>query len=93
MKRLLPPFVAALVFLCAGCALWPFGKKTSSSTPNAPKEGGKISTEVELEFRQRWVDKRASDLVAQGLTPEAAKDQALAEFRVKYAYTHAANMP
>lgn len=93
MKRLLPPTLAALVFLCAGCALWPFGKKTASDAPVQPKQSSKVSTEVELEFRQRWTEKRANDLVAQGMTPEAAKEQALAEFRVKYAYTHAANMP
>jgi len=93
MKRLFPLTLAALVFLCAGCALWPFGKKTASDTPPRPKQSSKISTEVELEFRQRWTDKRASDLVAQGMTPDAAREQALAEFRVKYAYTHAASMP
>jgi hypothetical protein len=93
MKRLLLPTLAALVFLCAGCALWPFGKKTASDAPPKPKQSSKISTEVELEFRQRWTDKRASDLVAQGMTPEAAKAQALAEFRVQFAYTHAATLP
>jgi hypothetical protein len=93
MKRLLPLTLASLLFLCAGCALWPFGHKPAQTSQVKVKQSSKVSTEVELEFRQRWTDKRTSDLVAQGMTPEAAKAQALEEFRVKYAYTHAATMP
>jgi hypothetical protein len=91
MKRLFPVAATACALLCAGCALWPFSKKSASNP--TPKQSSHVSTEVELEFRQRWVDKRTSDLVAQGMIPDAAHAQALAEFRVKYSYTHAANMP
>jgi hypothetical protein len=92
MKRHLPMVVASLALLCGGCALWPFSKKNGPKHP-VPKQSPLVSTEVELEFRQRWVDKRAGDLVAQGMLADAAHAQALSEFRQKFSYTHAATMP
>jgi hypothetical protein len=92
MKRLFPFTAAAFVLLCAGCALWPFGNKKPRPKQD-PNANPLVSTQAELEFRQRWVDKRASDLVAEGMLPDAAHAQALAEFRVKFSYTHAASMP
>ncbi len=38
----------------------------------------------------RWIDKRTSDLVAQGNSPTAARAQAAAEFKEKFNYTEAA---
>jgi hypothetical protein len=94
MKRLFPIAATSLALLCGGCALWPFSKKSADKdAPPKPKQSSRVSTDVELGFRQRWVDKRTADLVAQGMVPDAAHAQALAEFRVKFSYTHAASMP
>jgi hypothetical protein len=92
MKRPFAVLLAACVLVWAGCALSPFSNKKPKPKRD-PKQGPHVSLDVELEFRQRWVDKRASDLIAQGMLPDSARDQALAEFKVKYAYTKAANMP
>jgi hypothetical protein len=92
MKRLFPVIIASFACLGAGCALWPFSNKKPRPKPD-PQQSPLVSTQAELEFRQRWVDKRSDDLVAQGMLPDAAHAQALAEFRVKFSYTHAASMP
>ena len=92
MKRLLPFTLVTLTLLCGGCALWPFSKKENARRAQ-PKQGSHVSTDVELEFRQRWVDKRAADLVAQGMLADSAHAQAMAEFRTKFYYTHAAQLP
>ena len=63
-----------------------FGKKH----PKA-KEQSAIAAETEESFRQRFVDKRSGELVAQGLNAEAARAQALEEFKVRYVYTTAAH--
>jgi hypothetical protein len=92
MKRLYAVSLAAFALLGAGCALWPFSNK-GPQPKRDPDRNPRVSTQVELEFRLRWVEKRSADLIAQGMLPDAAHDQALAEFRVKFAYTHAATMP
>ncbi len=96
MKR--PPivFAAALAFgLCAGCSYVPhipfIGHKTGSTEPRPPKEDSHVATQSEREFKQRWVDKRSSELVAQGLAPDTARAQAAAEFNQKFSATHAAH--
>jgi hypothetical protein len=45
---------------------------------------------MEKEFQQRWLEKRVGDLTAQGMTPDAARTQALAEYKAKYSYTRPA---
>jgi hypothetical protein len=83
MKRLLLIGFALVSFnLFTGCI---FSKKSAK-----PKENPAIATELEENFKVRWVEKRSGELVTQGQTPEAAKAQAGEEFRVKYGYTHAA---
>jgi hypothetical protein len=69
--------VAALV-LSTGCL---FSKKT-----NRPKESSEISSEVEATFRQRWVDKRVTELTAQGTAAPAARTQADQEFSERYGF-------
>jgi hypothetical protein len=96
MKRPLIVFAAALALaLGAGCSFVPhfpfIGHKTSSSAPKPPKEDSHVATQSEADFKQRWVDKRASELVAQGLAPDTAKAQAVAEFDQKFAATHVAH--
>jgi hypothetical protein len=89
MKR---PSSLALLFLavlfCGGCANFhiPFiGKRTTPPGPMGPKDTGAIATETEKDFRQRWIDKRAGELVAQGQPSDAAHAQALSEFDQRYA--------
>ncbi len=66
----------------SGCM---FSKKTAK-----PKENPAIAAEMEADFMQRWVEKRSAELAAQGLKPDAAHAQAVAEFKVQYSYTTAA---
>jgi len=46
-----------------------------------------IPTAVEQTLKTRWVEKRVAELVAQGLSAQAAEQQAGAEFRAKYGFT------
>ena len=61
--------------LSSGCLHW---KKNA-----APKDTT-ITSEVEGPFRQRWIDRRAAELVAQGKSADAAHAQATDEFREHY---------
>jgi hypothetical protein len=62
-----------------------FSKKAAK-----PKENPAIAAELEASFMQRTVDKRVAELTAKGMTPEAARAQAVNEFRAQYPYTSAA---
>jgi hypothetical protein len=84
MKRLAPLALTALLLAGSGCHL--FSKKA----PDPAKERPDVANQVESDFMRRWVDKRTGELVAQGSTPTAAHDEALAEFRKQYSYTQAA---
>jgi hypothetical protein len=77
-KPTLHAALAAALALSAGCL---FSKKS-----DRPKETSAISSEVEETFRQRWVDKRTSELTAQGTAAPAARAQAEQEFRERYAF-------
>jgi hypothetical protein len=89
MKR--PPLIVAAAFavlLSAGCSHIPFiGKKTPQ---DSSKIGPRVATDSERDFKQRWVDKRASELISQGLAPDGARRQAIAEFDQKFSATHVA---
>ncbi len=75
----------AAVLGCAGCSHIPFiGKKKPE------KQSRHIATDTEKEFEDRWMDKRASELVAQGQSPESARDQAQKEFYQKFPATFVA---
>lgn len=90
-KRFLPLAVLSAIVFLTGCSHLPFiGKKFKHHTPKPAAESPHIATETEKEFQQRWVNKRANDLVSQGLTAEAARAQAMAEFDQKFAATHVA---
>jgi len=80
MKRshLLIPVLFAVV-LTSGCQLLKREKK--------PVEKNTPAAETDEILRQRWVDKRTAELVAQGTAPEAARPLAEQEFRAKYNYT------
>ncbi|MBS0630794.1 MAG: hypothetical protein JSS11_02690 [Verrucomicrobia bacterium] len=86
MKRSLTLSVAVLLaaFSTSGCHF--FSKKEKK-----PKENPAIATDTEVAFKLRWVDRRVAELTATGLSADAARTQAEAEFREHYSYTHAAN--
>ena len=76
------PTLLLLTAMSAGCM---FSKKTA-----APKENTSPAAETEQFLMQRSIDKRVAELVAQGLTADAARTQATAEFKDRYGYTSAA---
>jgi hypothetical protein len=93
MPRLTP--IAAALFaatLFSGCSHIPFLSKKSKE-PKQPKISSHIASDVEMEFRRRWVAKRAAELSASGMPAAQAQGQALAEFRQKFSETHAASAP
>jgi hypothetical protein len=76
-----PTFTVLLIValaLSGGCL---FSKKT-----NRPKESSAISSEVEETFRVRWVEKRVSELTAQGVAAPAARIQADQEFHDRFGF-------
>jgi hypothetical protein len=83
MKR---PFTLAvatcLLALGTGC-LFP---KSFSKDKTKVKPNPHISSELEGQFEQRWEEKRAGDLVATGMSADAAKAQAVAEYHQKFSY-------
>jgi len=79
MKKLsLLTCLAALVLFSSGCNLFRKSKK--------PKDNPAIATEVEADFRQRWVDHRVAQLMEQGADALTARSQADTEFRQQYPY-------
>lgn len=83
MTKRLYPFLAAVLALSAltGCSL--FRRK---SVVKQPKPSPYISNEVELQFEQRWKEKRVADLVGQGMDAQKAQAQADAEFAQQYSF-------
>ncbi len=79
MKRpTLSLFALSCLLLTAGC--FHFGKNAK------PKENQAIAAELEESFRQRWIEKRANELAAQGLAADLARSQAIEEFKAKYTF-------
>jgi hypothetical protein len=85
MKRLVLPPLAAVLLLTCGCHMF-----SSKKNPSAPKESPTVATDVENDFMHRWIDKRASELAALGMSQAAARAQAEGEFKAKFPYTDAA---
>jgi hypothetical protein len=81
IKAFLCSLSIALLCCSTGCL---FSKKAGRV-----KESSTISADVEESFRKRWVDKRATELTAQGTAAEAARTQAESEFRERYGFTRA----
>jgi hypothetical protein len=81
MKRTLLFVLALGTLLSTGC--W------HSKKNRKPKETTKLATDVEASFRQRWLEKRSAELVAQGLRIDIARQQAIDEFEAKYVYIRA----
>lgn len=80
MKLKLSLLVCLTGILCfgSGCTLFRKSKK--------PKENPNIASQVESDFRQRWVDHRVAELTAKGIDATTAARQADTEFREKYPY-------
>lgn len=76
-KRLLLSSLALAVVFSTGCLH--FKKNLQPKDPT-------ITGQVETDFRQRWVDKRTAELVAQGKAEGVARTQATSEFHERYEY-------
>jgi hypothetical protein len=85
MKRLVPFTLAAVLLSSSACHMF-----SSKKNPSAPKESKHLAIDVEKDFMQRWIDKRAADLAAQGRSPEQAHAQAVTEFKATFTYTSVA---
>lgn len=81
-KRLFPPCLALALALSSGCL--------HSKTTAKPKDNPAITSETEEALKRRWIDRRVTELVAQGKTADDARAQAGTEFRERYGYTGAA---
>jgi hypothetical protein len=91
MKRLSPLALTLAAALCAGgCSHVPFFGKKKPDAPLKEKADPRVATQMELQFQQRWVDKRAADLVATGLSPDVARAQANQEYQQKFNYAQPA---
>jgi hypothetical protein len=88
MKR--PSFFALLLLAAVfsgGCTHFHvpfFGKKTTPPGPMGPRDSNQVGTDTERDFRARWVEKRANELVSQGQSADGAHAQALSEFQQKF---------
>ncbi|HWA08684.1 MAG TPA: hypothetical protein VG838_04370 [Opitutaceae bacterium] len=84
MKRLLPSFLVLLgVLVLPGCL---FSRKSGRPKEKDPE----VAASTEALFKQRWLEKRVTELKAAGATPDAAQSQAEEEFRARYSFTSAA---
>lgn len=82
MKRVFLSLLAMTALLSSGCL---FSRKSRQ-----PKETGAIATDVEREFKQRWLARRVSELSTQGVTGPAAQQQAEQEFVQKFTFAEPA---
>ena len=81
MKRLLP--AALCLLMLNGCFFWNKKPKTRPTD-----ESPAVATSVEKDFKVRWVEKRSSDLIGQGVAADTAHAQAVSEFDSKFPDTH-----
>ncbi len=78
LRTFLPVLVIIVLTSANGCSVFKKSKK--------PKENPAIAAETEGDLRQRWIERRTAELVAQGTAAEAAREKAAAEFRDAYPY-------
>jgi hypothetical protein len=81
MKSSVPALLLALA-LTSGCSLLHFMSKKSGPKPLEP------AAEVQVEFHDRWVDKRIHELLTAGsaTTEDQARAMAEAEFAKQYTF-------
>ena len=77
-KRILLLCLTAALPLFVGCSIL-------KKEPQAP-----LTSQTEQSFRDRWIESRGSELVAEGTSPAEAQRRAMEEFRKRYGYTNAA---
>ena len=84
MKYSAPVLLLALA-LASGCSLFP-----SKSKKAGPKELPPAA-EIEAEFRDRWIDRRAHDLLVAGnaKTEQEARTMAASEFAKQFPFIRA----
>lgn len=82
-----PTTTRTLTLLLALAALGTGGCSAFSKKPAQPKENPSIAGQTEDSLRQRWIDRRAAELTAQGSAADTARTQAEREFREKFPYT------
>jgi len=73
-KRLLLSSLVFVALVSPGCL----------HLKKGPAQDASPSSEVEGDFRRRSIEKRTSELVAQGMAANAARAQAEDEFRTRY---------
>lgn len=81
-KRILILSLAFTTLALAGCQSW--------RKENRAKGNKAVVAEVEESFRQRWIERRAAELMNRGVSPNLARSQAIEEFRLNYGFTGAA---
>lgn len=60
---------------------------TSCRSAKQPKEPALTASEMEASFRQRWIEKRVSELAPAGQNQAAARAQAEKEFSERYDFS------
>jgi hypothetical protein len=95
MKRTSLVLALTLAALASGgCSHIPFIGKRKAHAAGEEKHSKHLATEVEKEFFDRWVEQRSAQLVSQGQPQDAARAQAVQEFKQKYPATElAATLP
>jgi hypothetical protein len=80
MRPLVPAVLALTLVFAAGCSLFHHKK---AAQPELPPAAG-----IEVEFRDRWIDQRARQLMASNaaLTQAEATQTAATEFAQQYPY-------
>lgn len=73
-----------LIIGLAATVAFSFGACRSSKKP---KETNAIASEMEANFKQRWIDKRVAELTQSGKAPEVAKAQAEKEFAERFDFS------
>jgi hypothetical protein len=88
VKKRLATLIAAasLLGLAAGCSHLPFIGKKRPAVGKTEKMNPKLSTQVQIDFHTRWIEKQVSALVAQGKSPEAARAEAEREYEQQYPF-------
>lgn len=70
-----------------------FGTTACRSSKKKDKFANKPAAEMEANFKQRWVDKRTTDLVTKGVPAADARTQASEEFDKQFPYTGGISKP
>jgi hypothetical protein len=84
MKYFVPALLLSLA-LASGCRLLPSKHRKASAAAEVPPATG-----IEIEFHDRWIDRRIHELLTSGnaKTEQEAKAMAAAEFVKQYPYIH-----